>query len=486
MEPAQRRVVISGMGAITPLGRNVQESWEGVVGGRTVVDRITNFDVEGARTQIASQISYDYIPLLEEYFDRRTVQRTLKRSARFAHFALIAAAEALQDAGLLNEEKMILPQFRDNTAIFIGTGGGAIDEIAECANALGEKRRWAPEELAQTLSQFLRSAHFSERDEFEKIILPKFEGYAKELLQRGKSLTKEELADFVRHLERNYRTAVLRVLSDSGAFRSSITFGARGGGTCGINACATGNANIGLAFEYIKGRHAEIVVAGGSDACINPVGHWTFSLVEATSKRNHDPKHASRPFDRERDGFVMAEGGATLALEELSHALKRGAKIYGEVLGWAMTNDAKGDVEPEEETQALAMAKAIRLSGIGAGEVDYVNAHGTSTPIGDQSETRAIKRVFESNTKIPVSSVKSSVGHLLGAAGSFEAICCVKSLETGILPPTINYEFPDPECDLDYIPNVARRQKIRTVMNNSFGFGGQNAVLVIREYCYIP
>lgn len=444
MEPEQRkRVVITGMGAFTPLGATLKETWDAILVGKSNVRKITHFDVSDCRTQIAS-----YIDEYEEVLKERLVAKQLKGlrvADRFVRFGILAIHQALREAGLLNQENYLLEQYRRQTGIAIGTGVGTPSKIAEITTALLEKDNWPKEDRQEFLGKLTR-------------------------------------------LSRKYASMPITMLPDSNSFIPSIVFKIEGVPLCNITACATRAMNLALAASLIREGKQKIMVAGGAEATIDTVSHWAFSFIKATSARNHDPQHASRPFDRERDGFVMAEGSAVLVLEELRHALDRGAPIYGEIIGWGAALDASGHTEPERDNvkdwgQVRAMQMALEDANLKPEEIDYINAHGTSTPSGDINETKSIKAVYgKGASSIPISSTKSTTGHLLGAAGALETIVCLKAIGKGIIPPTINYEFPDPECDLDYVPNAARLKKLRTAMNNSFGFGGQNAVIIVRKF----
>ncbi|MCK8487611.1 beta-ketoacyl-ACP synthase II [Paenibacillus sp. MBLB2552] len=263
----------------------------------------------------------------------------------------------------------------------------------------------------------------------------------------------------------------------------SILFGAKGPNTTAVTACATGTHSIGDSYKLIQRGDADVMICGGAEATIRPTGMAGFCSMRAMSTRNDEPEKASRPFDLERDGFVMGEGAGVLILESLEHALKRGAKIYGEIIGYGLSGDAHHMTEPDPNGPERCMKMAIRDAGIAPEEVDYINAHGTSTPVGDRSETIAIKRALGDHAyKVAVSSTKSMTGHLLGAAGGVEGVICGLTLQHGVIPPTINLEHPDPECDLDYVPNEARRADVRVTMSNSFGFGGHNATIIMKKY----
>jgi len=275
------------------------------------------------------------------------------------------------------------------------------------------------------------------------------------------------------------------MISDMAAAQVSIALGAKGPNLCVTSACSSGSDAIGAAYELIKHGDAQAVLAGGSEAIINPVGISAFNALKAISTRNDEPQLASRPFDAERDGFVIGEGASILVLENLTHAQKRGAQILAEIIGYGASADAYHVTQPVEDGEgaARAMQMAIDRAGLNANEIDYINAHGTSTPLNDKTETLAIKTVFGDNAyHIPISSTKSMIGHLIGGAGAVEATICIMAIQHGLIPPTINLTHPDPECDLDYVPNVARRAKVTTVLSNSFGFGGHNSVLVFRQY----
>jgi len=269
------------------------------------------------------------------------------------------------------------------------------------------------------------------------------------------------------------------------AGKIAIQFGLKGPNLASVTACATSNHAIGEAFRIIQRGDADVMFAGGTEAALTPLSFAGFCSMKALSTRNEDPKHASRPFDRERDGFVMSEGAGVLILESLSHALKREAKIYAELIGYGMSCDAFDMVHPDDEGEGatLSMLNAIRDAGISPEEVEYINAHGTSTPIGDPVETKAIKRTFGLYAyRLPISSTKSMTGHMLGATGAVELAACLMTISRGIIPPTINYEMPDPECDLDYVPNIPRQREVRIAMSNAFGFGGHNATLIVKRF----
>lgn len=410
----RKRVVITGLGAITPLGADVESTWNAVVRGQSGIDRIMQFDPSDHSTRFAGEVK-NFDPT--EKFGRKDA----RRMSRYVQFAATATEEALGDANLA-----ITDSNRDRVGIVIGTGiGGITTGLAE----------------------------------------------AEVLRERGPS----RISPFM----------VPMMLPDTAAGQMAIMFGARGPNLCVSTACATGTNAIGEATEIIRRGAADVMLAGGAEAVINPLVMAGFANMGALSKRNDDPRGASRPFDRDRDGFVASEGAAILVLESEETARARGAVIYAEVLGYALTNDAYHISAPAENGAGAAacMALALRDGGLQPGDIDYLNAHGTSTPLNDKSETAAVKTAFgEAAYDTPISSTKSMHGHLLGAAGALEGVICVQTLRHGVIPPTINYETPDPECDLDYVPNTPREQAVRVVMSNSFGFGGHNACLILGKY----
>jgi 3-oxoacyl-[acyl-carrier-protein] synthase II len=409
-----RRVVITGLGAVTPLGNDVPTTWSNVIAGRSGAGPITQFDPTGYKTRFACEVKdFDASPLLGK--------KEARRLDRFAQFAVYAARQALDDSGL--------QVTRDNAwryGVYLGTGIGGIG----------------------TLEAEIRLIVVKGPDRVSPFLVP-------------------------------------MMLPDMAAAQVAIQFGLRGPNMAVVTACASGNNAIGDAVDCIQRDAADVMLAGGSEAAIIPISIAGFGNMTAISSRNDAPERASRPFDKERDGFVVGEGAAVLVLEELEHALARGAKIYGEVIGYGSTADAHHITAPEETGAgaAQAMRVALKQANIQPDQIDYINAHGTSTPLNDKSETAAIKTVLgEAAYNVPISSTKSMTGHLLGAAGAIEALFCLKVINEGIIPPTINYEHPDPECDLDYVPNTARRATVNVVMSNSFGFGGHNAVVIFRRY----
>ena len=410
----QRRVVITGLGAISPLGNDVQSLWENIQEGVSGAGPITQFDAAEYKTRIAAEVK-DFNP--SEIFGKKEA----RRMDRFTQFALASAIQALEQANLSIDD-----QNRDRIGVVLGTGIGGIGALHEqlkLFNARGPRR----------VSPF-----------FVPMTMP-----------------------------------------DSGSAYIAIHFGLRGPNMAVVTACATGTNAVGEALEIIRRGDADVMVAGGSDATIIPLAMAGLNVMGAMTTRNDDPERASRPFDLNRDGFLIGEGSAVMVLEELETALDRGAEILGELKGYGTTCDAFHISAPalNGEGAAKCMKLALENAGIAHNEIDYINAHGTSTQLNDRSETAAIKTVFRNDAyRIPVSSTKSMTGHLLGASGTLEAVICVKAINDSVLPPTINYEVPDPECDLDYVPNQARPQNIQNVMSNSFGFGGHNATIIISKY----
>jgi 3-oxoacyl-[acyl-carrier-protein] synthase II len=416
------RVVVTGLGALTPVGNTVEEFWEALTQGKSGVGPITKFDA-GAKTpsgefQFATRIAGEVRNFDElKYVDKKEARRL----DPYLKYAMACAVMAVEDSGL-DTAKVDATRF----GTLIGSGIGGITTLLENHKTILEK---GPDRV----SPF-----------------------------------------FVPMLIINMASGLV-----------SMRFNAKGPNSSVVTACATGNHAIGDAFKLIQRGAADAMIAGGAEAIIVPLTIAGFCAMKAMSTRNDDPQKASRPFDAGRDGFVCGEGGGVLVLESLEHAQRRDARIYAEVIGYGMTGDAHHMTapDPEGDGAARAMAGALADAGIVPGEVGYINAHGTSTPYNDKFETLAIKRVFgEHARKVAVSSTKSMTGHLLGAAGGIEAIASVLALHHGILPPTINYETPDPDCDLDYIPNQARKQDVELALSNAFGFGGTNATLVFRKY----
>jgi len=411
----KNRVVITGLGMLSPVGIGVDAFWDSLVSGRSGIGPITRFDASDFPTQIAGEVQ-DFDP--GQWLDRKEA----KRMDRFAQFAVCAAKMAVEDTGL-----DLSSIDTDRVAVIFGSGIGGMQTFEEQTRILMEK---GPGRVS-----------------------PFF---------------------------------VPMMISNMAAGQISIHLQVHGPSISIVTACATATNAIGDAFRLLQRGDADVVVSGGSEAAVTPLAMAGFSSLKALSTRNNEPTRASRPFDRERDGFVMAEGAAVLIMETLEHARQRGANIYAEVIGYGSTADAYHITAPDPEGAgaAKAMQAALRDAGIEPGQVSYINAHGTSTDLNDKLETAAIKKVFgDSAYKVAVSSTKSMTGHLLGASGAVELAACMLAIRDGVIPPTINYEFPDPDCDLDYVPNVARKASVEVAMSNSFGFGGHNATVVIRRLC---
>ena len=417
-----RRVVVTGLGALTPVGNTADEFWSALQEGRSGVGPITKFDTSAKNaqgefkypTRIAAEVR-NFDPL--KYVDKKEARRL----DPFLQYAMACSVMAVEDTGL-DTGKVDGTRF----GVLIGSGIGGIQTLLSTHDTLNEK---GP-------------------DRVSPFFIP-----------------------------------MMIVNMASGLV--SMRFGAKGPNSSVITACATGNHAIGDAFRIIQRGDADVMIAGGAEAIIIPLTIAGFCAMKAMSTRNDDPTKASRPFDGNRDGFVCGEGAGIVVIESLEHAVRRDARIYAEIVGYGMTGDAHHMTapDPEGDGAARAMAAALRDGGVEASEVGYINAHGTSTPYNDKFETLAIKRVFGDHARrLSVSSTKSMTGHLLGAAGGIEAIATVLALHQGVLPPTINYETPDPECDLDYIPNQARKQDVEVALSNAFGFGGTNATLAFRKY----
>lgn len=406
----RKRVVITGLGCVSPLGNDVESTWKAALAGQSGAGRITHFDPGEYKTQIAAEVK-DFDP--GEHFDRRDA----RRMDRYSQFAVVAARQALADSGL-----EITDENRLRIGAIVGTGIGGLGTIQEqmaVYNQSGPNR----------VSPFL----------------------------------------------------VPMMLADTAGGMIAIHMQIQGPNMAVVTACATGTNAVGEAAEVIRRGHADVMLAGGAEAAIVPIAIAGLCSMTAMTTRNDDPQRASRPFDAERDGFLMGEGCAILVLESLEHAQARGAQILAEVQGYGVTNDAFHISAPAENGRGAAdcMQMALDHGSIAVEGIDYINAHGTSTLLNDKSETAAIKTVFgERAYDIPVSSTKSMTGHLMGASGALEALFCTLALRDNVLPPTINYENPDPECDLDYVPNEARQAEIQRVMSNSFGFGGHNATII--------
>jgi len=409
-----RRVVITGLGVVTPVGIGVKESWEAICQGKSGITEITRFEASRHNSRIAGEIK-NFHP------ENFIAKKHIKYMDLFIQYALAASRMAVEDAKLNIDEKMA-----SCTGVIIGCGLGG---------------------------------------------LPGIEKYYKILLESGP----KKVSPFF----------IPMVIGNMASSYVSIEFGMRGPNACTTTACASGAHAIGDGYLYIKSGLADIILAGGTESTITPLAIAGFSSARALSTRNNEPEKASRPFDKERDGFVAAEGAGVLILEELNCALQRGAKIYAELIGYGASGDAYHITAPtpQGEGAALCMKKALENADILSNEVEYINAHGTSTKLNDVAETKAIKRVFKEHAyKLSISSNKSMIGHLLGGAGAVESAFTVLTIYNGIIPPTINYEHPDPECDLDYTPNVARKNQVKVALCNSFGFGGANASLVFKKY----
>ena len=416
----ERRVVVTGYGVISCVGKTVPEFWESLVEGRCGLGPITRFDASKCRTQIAGEIN-DFDPTLYNM-----TAKDAKRHDRFSQLAIAASVEALKSAGLpvdLRESTCVDPT---RVGVNVSSGVGGLSSLC---------------------------------DQHEI------------MLSRGPDRVSPLL--------------IPTMICDIASGNISILTGATGPNTCITTACASGCHSIGEAMWTIKRDDADIMICGGAEAPVLPIAVGGFSAMKAMSQRNDDPLHASRPFDLNRDGFVMSEGAGVLILEELNHALKRGATILAELAGYGATGDAYHITSPAPDGSGAgrAMTMALRHAGLQPEAIDYINAHGTSTHLNDKFETLAIKQCFgEHAYKVAVSSTKGVTGHGLGAAGSFESIACIKAIETGIIPPTINYETPDPECDLNITPNVAVNRNVDAALNMNLGFGGHNAALVFRKY----
>ena len=411
---AKRRVVVTGMGAVTPLGLTVDEYWKGLIEGKSGVSKATICDLSSLSCQVVGELK-GFEP--RNYMDFKEA----RRMARFSQFAVATARMAIEDAKLdIGKENP------DRIGVIIGNGIGGFPEAEDGFHTLMTKG-------GMRLNPF-----------FMPMILP-----------------------------------------NMAAGQVSLIFGLTGFSSTITTACAAATQAIGEAVEVIRLGKAEVMLAGGSEAALTPTGVAGFCVMKALTTRNDEPTRASRPFDAKRDGFIPAEGAAVLILESLEHALAREARIYAEIAGVGVSSDAYHVVAPHNNGAGAvrAMRWAIEDAGLAPEEIEYINAHGTSTPLNDAVETIAIKTVFGDYAhRVPISSTKSMIGHLLGGSGAVEAVACVKTITEGIIHPTINYEFPDPDCDLDYVPNVARQKEVRTALSNSFGFGGQNACLVFKKY----
>jgi 3-oxoacyl-[acyl-carrier-protein] synthase II len=410
MQP--RRVVVTGMGALTPVGLDVATTWDGIIHGRSGVARVERFETDDLDVRIAGEVKgFD----ATQFLDRKEA----RRMDRFLQLGLVAAQEAVRDADL-----KITAENAERVGVLVGSGIGGIGTIVDAAITL----------------------HTRGPDRVGPFVVP--------------MMMPEMLAGMI-----------------------AIQTGATGANFGVSSACATAGHAIGEGAELIKRGEADVILSGAAEAPVTRIGLAAFASMRALSRRNDEPERASRPFDAGRDGFVLAEAAGILVLESLEHAQQRGAHIYAEITGYAATADAYHITAPSEngEGAARAMRRAIERSGLLPADIGYINAHGTSTPHNDRTESQAIKTVFGESAP-PVSSTKSMTGHLIGASGAVEAIICIKTILEGCLPPTINYENPDPDCDLDYVPNVARPKRIDAAMSNSLGFGGHNTALVVSRF----
>ncbi len=411
---AERRVVITGIGALTPVGKTAPEFWNGLVSGKSGVRPITHFDTDDLPTKFAGQLEeYDS----GDYFDRKEARRL----DPVTQYAMISADEAIKDSNIDLETVD-----KDKIAVIVGTGIGGMTTFYEQSVSLHEHG-------ARGVNPF-----------FIPMLIP-----------------------------------------DMPAGQISIKYGFRGANFCAVSACATGSHNIGLAYDSIRYGQSEMAVCGGTEAPVWRIGVAGFSSMRALSKRNDEPERASRPFDKDRDGFVLGEGSAMMFLESLDSALARGARIYGEIVGYGYSADAHHITAPDPEGNGviLALTNALNMAGISAEDIEHINMHGTSTPLGDIAETNSIKKVFGDHAyKINLNSTKSMTGHMLGAAGAAESVAALLAIYHSTIPPTINQDNQDPECDLNYTPNKAVERDITYAMNNAFGFGGHNTTLVFKKF----
>ncbi len=409
----KRRVVITGMGVMSAIGKDLDTFWDSLMTGKSGISQVESFDVSEYPTTIAGAIK-DFEP--ENYMDKRET----RRMDRFVQFAVAASTMALKDANLNIREDMD----PERAGIYVGSGIGGLGTWEDQHNIL---------------------------------------------LERGP----KRVSPFF----------IPMMIANMGSGQISIITGAKGPNSTVVTACATGTNSIGDAYKLILRDEADVMVCGGAEATIRPTGMSGFCAMRAMSTRNDEPERASRPFDVDRDGFVMSEGAGVLVIEELEHAKKRGAHIYAEIIGYGMSGDAHHMTDPDPDGAARCMVRALKDAGINADQVEYINAHGTSTPVGDKSETIAIKKTFGDHAyKLAVSSTKSMTGHMLGAAGGVEAVILALTITRGFIPPTINLENQDPECDLDYVPNKPRKADISIALSNSFGFGGHNATIVLKRF----
>jgi len=415
----RRRVVVTGMGTVNPLGLNVESFWEGLVAGKSGIGPVTLFDASNYTSRIAGEVK-NFDPA--GYIDKKRV----RRMDRMVQFSVVSAHQAMVDAGLIDEGGGLKGYQPNQVGTIVGSGIGGLATL--------EKQHSI-------------------------------------LLERGP----EKVSPFL----------IPMMIADMAAGEISIRYNLKGANFAVVSACASAAHAIGESFHIIQLGKADCMITGGSEATITPIGLAGFCSIRALSTRNDDPEAASRPFERDRDGFVMSEGCGILVLEAEETALARGARIYAELAGYGLSADAHHITQPAPggEGMKFCMEMALRDAGITTIDVDYINAHGTATEYNDKFETEAIRSLFGDKVKsLPVSSIKSMIGHLLGAAGGVEAIATIKTINESLIPPTINYQNPDPDCDLDYVPNRARKQDVRVALSNNFGFGGHNACLVFRKY----
>ena len=410
----KRRVVVTGMGMVTPLGTGVEKNWESLCAGKSVIGPVTKFDASEYKSRIAAEVT-DFTS--SDFMDKQQI----RRFDMFIHYGVASARMAMEDSGL-----KISPDNRHRVGCLTGSGLGGLSMI----------------------------------ESYHKILLEKGPGRVSPFFIPG-------------------------IIPNMLPGQIAIEFGAQGPNSSIETACAASCHAVGDSYRLIKEGYADAMITGGSEAVITPLAFSGFCSMKALSTRNDEPEKASRPFEKERDGFVIGEGAGILIIEELNHALERGAKIYAEIAGYGMSGDAYhvSAPHPEGDGAVNCMSMAIETAGLKPEDVDYINAHGTSTPLNDLSETKAVKKLFgEHAYKLAISSTKSMTGHLLGGTGGVEAIYSVLTIKNGIIPPTVNYDTPDPECDLDYVPNKARKSDVKVVMSNSFGFGGTNGSLLFKAY----
>jgi 3-oxoacyl-[acyl-carrier-protein] synthase II len=408
-----KKIVVTGLGLVTPIGNNRKTTWENLIRGQSGVDRISNFDISAYPTKIAGEVKDFQCDVVDS--------KALRRMDKFVQFALQSANEAIKNSGLEFEKEN-----KEKIGVIIGAGIGGLRVIEQQHSILLSN---GPNRVSPLLIPML--------------------------------------------------------IPDMAAGQVAINFGLKGPNFATVSACASGAHALAVSLDFLRLGMSDIIIAGGTESCITPLGLAGFCTMKALSTQNDNPQKASRPFDKTRDGFVMGEGAGIVVLETEEHAKNRNAKIYAEFLGYGMSCDAYHITAPDPEGYGpyLSMKSAIENSHIDVSEIDYINAHGTSTQLNDKSETKAIKKLCgEKAYNIPISSIKSMVGHQLGAAGAVEFIVSILTCIEGIIPPTINYEFQDPECDLDYVPNEARTKDIKIALSNSFGFGGHNISLVVKKY----